>query len=183
MFLGACAAVVLPGPDSPEDPAPARDGGAARRDLAAAAIRDLAAVNPPADLPASPDGPPPPQPGDLAENVLATWDVGESLTDEVEPCNPVRRGRVDLVADAGKVKSGTQAVRVLYGPDGSKYFQAIHPRTRNADWNVAGGGLALWIDAQLPKGYLGWAPPGPTVVLCSTNGGYRRLDPMANQLP
>ena len=31
--------------------------------------------------------------------------------------------------------------------------------------------------------YTGWDPPGPTVVLCTSVGNYRRIDPAMNQTP
>lgn len=183
LALAGCASVLFPGLEGPGDAGPAsRDG--ATNPLPDAASDD-GALPSGFDLAASPDlAGAPMQLTDLAEDIAATWDVGESQTDEIEPCNPVQRGRVMLIADAGKVKVGQQAVRVLYGPDGSKFFQALHPKARNADWNLAKyTGLALWLDGALPQGYGGWIPAGPTVVLCSANGGSRRLDPAANHVP
>lgn len=153
-----------------------------RSDLAAAgdlAAPDLAALDLAAPDLAARAGPT----GDLAENVAATWGVGESQSNSVEPCAPVARGKVALAVETMKVMAGAQAVRVDYGPDGAKYFQAFCPKTRDADWDLSHQTvLAFWLDAGLPQSYVGWDYPGPTVVLCS-DGGYRRLDPAQNLLP
>jgi hypothetical protein len=146
-------------------------------------IADLSSRRP-RDLSAPPDLYPINGPTwDVAENVLATWDVGESTNDTIEACNPVKRGKVSLAAETSAVETGAQAVRVNYGPDGSYYFQALYPKTRKAGWDLASRtGIDFWVDAEVPKNYGGWSPPGPTVVLCGANGSYRSLSPVNNHL-
>ena len=122
--------------------------------------------------------------GDAAEDVLSTWDVGESTDDNLQPCAPVRRGKVMLATDNMHVKSGFESVRVSYGPDASYYFQAVYPSSRNAGWNLATRfGVDFFVDGQQPQSYGGWMPPGPTIILCGANKSYRRLDPIVNQTP
>src|SRR5437016_1913206 len=67
------------------------DGGSHPVDLAGGAA-DLA---PPRDLAPAADLLPAPNIGpgsDVAEQVMATWDVGESVDNNVEACNPMKRG-------------------------------------------------------------------------------------------
>ncbi|MSP61384.1 MAG: hypothetical protein EXR72_13765 [Myxococcales bacterium] len=121
-------------------------------------------------------------PGDVAEDVLATWEVGESENDTIVPCNPVARGHVALAKETMRVREGAEAVRVSY--DGVSYFQAATPKSRNAGWDLTGrSGLSFFLDAQQGPNYGGWDPAGPTVVLCGQNGSYRRLQTQMNRLP
>jgi hypothetical protein len=164
-------------------PAAGGDGGAG--DLAVAPGRDMAIPAPPDLAMAPPDLRRPNGPGaDVAEAVLATWDVGESLDNNLAPCNPVKRGLVSLASEMGRVKVGKEAVRVDYGPDGINYFQAVYPKGGKAGWDLSGRtGVTFLLDAQLPPTFSGWSPAGPTVVLCGPNGSYRVLSPAGNLLP
>lgn len=122
---------------------------------------------------------------DVAEDP-AGWEAGESLDDNIVPCNPMTHGTVKLSGDATRFKVGQRSVRVDYGPDVSSYFQAAYPKTRDGGWDLrARTGVDLFVDGQqptMPAGWGGWSPNAPTIVLCSA-GGYRRLDPQANPLP
>jgi hypothetical protein len=120
---------------------------------------------------------------DVAENVLTTWTIGESLSDAIQPCNPVQHGSVTLVADTSMVKVGTEAVRLDYGPNSHYYFDAVYPATRNAGWNLSTRtGTQFWTTGALPTSYVAWQPGGPELVLCSATG-YRRYTPMNNHEP
>ena len=120
---------------------------------------------------------------DIAEDASG-WEVGESTSDTLQPCAPQRRGLVSIDDDPGKRIAGQESIRVSYGPNGSNYFQAVYPKARNAGWDLS---AFLWVgfsvDALLPPGFMGWDPAGPTIVLCSRGGGYRRLQPRQNRLP
>lgn|GEM_PF-5133776 len=118
---------------------------------------------------------------DVAEDVVNTWLVGESLTDTLQACNPVTHGTVSLAAETSMVKVGTQAVRIDYGPNTHYYFDAVYPKSRDAGWNLSGRtGLQMWLTAQLPVSYIAWQPVAPELVLCSRAGGYRRMAPTTN---
>ncbi len=121
---------------------------------------------------------------DVAENVLNTWTVAQSASDTIEPCIQATLGTVSLAADTTKVETGTQAVRVDYGPDTHYYFDAAYPKTRDGGWNLTGRtGLEVWTTAQLPASYTAWQPVAPELILCGHGGGYRRLSPTANHEP
>jgi len=147
-----------------------------------AAVDDLSvAVEPPdlttlADLTALPDLTPPPDlampnfgpSSDVAEDVVNTWDVGESTNDTPVPCNPMNMGRVTLSADR-VVKVGAEAVNLAY--TASSYFQAVYPKGFGAHWDLrTRTSLEAWVQAVQPAGYGGWSPGGPTLILCSAGG-------------
>jgi hypothetical protein len=156
------------------------DAGVARD----AAVVDLAGRDlAERDLAASPDlGGRLPIEVDVAEDASA-WDVGESQDDEIDACDPQRRGKVSLAGDPQHRVLGAASIRVDYGPGASSYFQAVYPRTRDAGWDLSRyAALSLVVAAELPRSYQGFSPPGPTIVLCAKDG-YRRLDPVVNLLP
>jgi hypothetical protein len=118
---------------------------------------------------------------DVAENVLATWDVGESASDTPVPCNPMNLGHVTLTADTSTVKAGAQAVNIAY--ISASYFQAVYPKGLGASWDLTTRtGLEVWIEATEPVDYAGWSPPGPTLILCGPSGAYREISPSSDQL-
>src|SRR6185295_10472711 len=119
---------------------------------------------------------------DVAEDVLATWDVGESTNDSIVGCAPMNTLRnVTLSAETGAVVAGTQAVGLAY--NGANYFSATYPKGLGASWDLtARSGLQVSIQAIEPVSYGGWSPPGPTLVLCSAAGGYRSVGPAIDQL-
>lgn len=131
-----------------------------------------------------PEATPDLQPIDYAEDVAATWDVGEATGQTIQACSPMKRGKVALAADSAHRRVGATAARIDYGPNGMNYLQAVYPRTRDGSWDATVQKTAdFWIDAQLPGSYMGWDPIGPTLVLCNAAGKYRRLDPDTNRLP
>jgi hypothetical protein len=117
---------------------------------------------------------------DVAENVLATWGVGESSSNTPVPCNPMNLGFVTLAADITNVHTGTEAVRVSY--TNVNYFQAVYPMG-GALWDLSRRtGLDVFIQAVLGSGYAGWSPAGPTLILCGPPGVYREISPTFDQL-
>jgi hypothetical protein len=153
-------------------------------DLAAPDLAEAADLAIPPDLRPAPDLENPGPSGDVAEDVLAQWEVGESLSDAIEPCAPIRRNNVTLASEGKVVAAGKEAVRVDYKNSMPYYFQAVYPKAGNAGWDLTSRtGVAFQLAAALPMTYAGWSPAGPTIVLCGQMGGYRRIDPMVNQLP
>jgi hypothetical protein len=117
---------------------------------------------------------------DVAEDVLATWDVGESTNDAPVPCAPMNLGHLALTADS-TVVAGREAVNIAY--TASSYFQAVYPKGLGASWDLRGRtSLEAWVQAVEPMGYGGWSPAGPTLMLCSPGGGYRAISPTIDQL-
>jgi hypothetical protein len=160
------------------------DDLSAVEDLAAPdlAMPDLAMpdLGPPPDL-EMPDLAVDPGPSsDVAENVLATWDVGESTNDTPVPCNPMNLGHITLTAD-NMVQAGVQALNLAY--TSTAYFQAVYPKGLTANWDLRGrSSLEVWVQAIEPGGYGGWIPAGPSLVLCSPAGGYRIISPSSDML-
>jgi hypothetical protein len=119
---------------------------------------------------------------DVAEDVVNTWTVGESVNDAIAPCNPQQRGNVSVVGDVNHKMVGAQAAQGIN--NGNNFFGLAYPKGMNAGWDLSSRtGVEFYVDGQMPVSYVSWTPAAPTVVLCGPNGAYRQLQPMNNILP